>query len=94
MPTQARLNLHEELETKGWKDTDDTSLDNHGDIKNFVSTPGDFTDEDNSGDVSLTSAQMEVDFSNVSQKDKMSRKAPSKVNAACTMFVTESTSDM
>ena len=81
--------MEEELQTKGWKDKDDPSLDGRGEIDKFVSTPDDITDEENSGDVSLTSAQMEVDFSNVNQPDNISRKAPSKVRAAHTILFTE-----
>ena len=84
--TQARQNLDEELQTKGWKnDGGDVSLDDgHGGIANaFVSGPGDIKDDDteSSGDVSLTSAHMEVDFTHADAKarDRKTDQPPSKV---------------
>ena len=91
--TQARQNLDEELQTKGWKnDGDDVSLDDghSGPVDAFVSGPGDITDDDTSGDVSLTSAHMEVDFTHADAKavDRKTGRPPSKVDNLPSTYLT------
>ena len=71
--SQARQNLDQELQKKGWKnDGGEVSLDEGHDrtANAFVSGPGDIKNEDtdSSGDVSLTSAHMEVDFTQADGK--------------------------